>query len=99
MSEYEKTGKVIVSALKADVHPQTASEYIEAATPPEQLQKPNTWHTRADPLEKIWPEVAAMLRDAAELEAKVLFEHFLARPESGLDECHLRTFFRRVRHW
>jgi hypothetical protein len=99
MSEYEKTGKVIVSALKADVHPQTARKYIAAATPPEQLQKPHTWRTRPDPLEKIWPEVAAMLRDAPELEARALFEHFLARPESGLEECHLRTFFRRVRHW
>ena len=52
-----------------------------------------------DPLEKIWPEATAMLRDAPELEAKTLFEHFLARPESGLQESHLRTFFRRVRHW
>jgi hypothetical protein len=99
MSEYEKTGKIIVSALKADVHPQTARKYIEAATPPEQLQKPHTWRTRPDPLEKIWPEVGAMLRDAPELEARTLFEHFLARPDSGLEESHLRTFFRRVRHW
>jgi len=99
MSEYEKTGKVIVSALKADVHPQTARKYIAASTPPEQLQKPHTWRTRPDPLEKIWPEVAAMLRNAPELEARALFEHFLARPDSGLEECHLRTFFRRVRHW
>jgi hypothetical protein len=70
MSEYEKTGKIIVSALKADVHLQTARKYIETATLPEQLQKPHTWRTRPDPLEKIWPEVGAMLRDAPELEAR-----------------------------
>jgi len=99
MSEYEKTGKIMVSALKADVHPQTARKYIQAAQPPAQLQKPHTWRTRPDPLERIWPEVAAMLREAPELEAKTLFEHFLARPESGLEESHLRTFYRRVRHW
>lgn len=99
MSEYEKTGKIVVSALKADVHPQTARKYIKAAQPPAQLQKGHTWRTRPDPLEQIWPEVAAMLRDAPELEAKTLFEHFLARPDSGLEETHLRTFFRRVRHW
>jgi hypothetical protein len=99
MSEYEKTGKVIVSALKADVHPQTARKYIDAAKAPEQLQKAHTWRTRSDPLETVWPEVAGMLRDAPELEAKTLFEHFLARPGSGLEESHLRTFFRRVRHW
>ena len=99
MSDYEKTGNITVSALKADVHPQTARKYIRAATPPDQLQKPHTWRTRTDPLEKIWPEVATMLAGAPELEAKMLFEHFLARPDSGLEERHLRTFFRRVRHW
>lgn len=40
-----------------------------------------------------------MLREAPELEAKTLFEHFLARCDSGLKESHQRTFFRRVRHW
>jgi len=99
MSEYQRTGKIIVSAMKADVHPQTARKYIQAAEPPAQLQKPHQWRTRLDPLEKIWPEVAAMLRDAPELEAKTLFEYFLARPGSGLEPSHLRTFFRRVRHW
>jgi hypothetical protein len=99
MSEYQKTGKVIVSALKADLHPQTARKYIAAATPPEELQKPHTWRTRPDPLEQVWPEVAAMLQDAPELEAKALFEHFLGRPNSHLEEANLRTFFRRVRHW
>jgi len=99
MSEYEKTNNVVVSAMKADVHPQTAHKYIEAAQPPEALQAPHTWRTRADPLSGIWDEVAGMLRDAPELEARTLFEHFLERPESGLEESHLRTFFRRVRHW
>jgi|KBSSwiStaDraftv2_1062776.scaffolds.fasta_scaffold46722_3 hypothetical protein len=99
MSDYEKTGNITVAALKADVHPQTARKYIQAATPPDQLQKPHTWRTRTDPLEKIWAEVEGMLAEAPELEAKMLFEHFLARPDSRLEECHLRTFFRRVRRW
>jgi hypothetical protein len=99
MSEYEKTGKIVVSAMKADVHPQTVSKYIEAGKPPAEQQAPHTWRTRADPLEKIWEEAMAMLRDAPELEAKTLFEHFLALPDNGLEESHLRTFQRRVRHW
>ncbi len=40
-----------------------------------------------------------MLGDAPELEANTLFDHFLARPDSGLEEVHLRTFQQRVRHW
>lgn len=99
MSEYEKTGMIMVSAMKADVHPQTARKYIEAGKAPGQLQKPHTWRTRPDPLGKVWPEVVAMLEDAPELEAKTLFEHFLARADNELEESHLRTFFRRVRQW
>ena len=99
MSEYEQTGKVVVSAMKADVHPQTARKYSKASQAPEQLQRPHTWRTRPDPLAKIWAEVVKMLREAPELEAKTLFEHFLQRPDSGLEETHLRTFFRRVRQW
>ena len=99
MSAYEKTGKISVSAMKADLDHQTARKYIQAGKCPAELQAKHTWRTRPDPLEKIWPEVVRMLHDAPELEAKTLFEHFLARADSGLEESHLRTFFRRVRHW
>ncbi len=99
MSEYEKTGKTGVSALKADVDRQTARKYIAAGKGPAELQAKHTWRTRPDPLEKVWEQAVAMLRDAPELEAKTLFEHFLAQANSGLEARHLRTFFRRVRHW
>jgi hypothetical protein len=99
MSEYDKTGKISVSGMKADMDRHTARKYIEAGKCPAELQVQHTWRTRPDPLAKVWPEVIRMLQDAPELEAKTLFEHFLARPDSGLEESHLRTFFRRVRHW
>jgi hypothetical protein len=99
MSEYKETGKITQSALKADVHPQTARKYIRAGQSPAQLQVPHTWRTRPDPLARVWEEVAAMLRDTPELEAQTLFEYFLARPDSGLEAHHLRTFQRRVRQW
>ncbi|MEK7677850.1 MAG: IS630 family transposase [Verrucomicrobiota bacterium] len=96
-SGYEKTGEIVVSAMKADIHPQTARKYIKAAQPP--TQAPRTWRTRPDPLAKIWEEVVEMLRETPELEAKTLFEHLLARPDSGLAESNIRTFYRRVRDW
>lgn len=99
MSEYEKTGKLVVSAMKADVDRETARKYLKAGQPPAQLQAKHTWRTRADPLDKVWDAAASMLQDAPELEAKTVFEYFLARPDSGLDESHLRSFYRRVRHW
>ena len=99
MSEYKKTENITDSAMKADVDRHTARKYIKAGQCPAELQAQHTWRTRPDPLDKIWAEVTAMLRDAPELEAKTLFEHFLDRPESGLEERHLRTFHRRVRQW
>jgi len=99
MSEYEKTGKITVSAMKADMDRHTARKYIEAGQCPAQLQVKHTWRTRPDPLARIWDEVTRMLREAPELESKTLFEHFLARPGSGLEPGHMRTFYRRVRHW
>jgi hypothetical protein len=99
MSEYKKTDNVSDSAMKADVDRHTARKYIEAGKGPAELQAQHPWRTRPDPLDKIWEEVAGMLREAPELEAKALFEHFLERPNSGLEEVHLRTFYRRVRHW
>lgn len=99
MSEYKKTNQIIVSAQKADIDRHTARKYIEAGQGPEAMRVPHRWRTRPDPLDSIWAEVAAMLRAAPELEAKTLFEHFLERPASGLTARHLRTFYRRVRHW
>jgi hypothetical protein len=52
-----------------------------------------------DPLASAWPKAAQMLADAPELEAKGLFEFFLAQPDSGLRPEHLRTFQRRVSSW
>jgi hypothetical protein len=99
MSEYKQTGKVSESAMKADIDRHTARKYIQAGKGPAQLQAKHSWRTRPDPLAKIWDEAVRMLQAAPELESKTLFEHFLARPDSGLDPGHLRTFFRRVRQW
>lgn len=99
MSEYQKSGDISQSAMKADVHRQTASKYIHANKEPQELQQKHDWRTRPDPLEKVWPTAVAMLSQAPELEAKALFEHLASEPQSGLEERHLRTFQRRVRHW
>jgi hypothetical protein len=101
MSEYEKTGKIVVSAMKADVHPQTARKYVEAAHPPAELQAKHTWRTRSDPVAGIWERAEEMLRTAPELEAKELFEYLCGRqgPEAGVEAAALRTFQRRVLAW
>lgn len=101
MSEYKKTGKIVVSAMKADVHPQTARKYLEAVQPPVELQAKHTWRTRPDPVAGIWERAEQMLITAPELEAKELFDYLcgMSEPESRVESTALRSFQRRVLAW
>jgi transposase InsO family protein len=101
MREYEKTGKIVVSAMKADVHAQTARKYVEAVQPPAELQAQHLWRTRPDPVAGVWERAEQMLSQAPELEAKALFEYLCGMygPEGGVGGRALRTFQRRVLAW
>ena len=70
MNEYTKSGKVVVSAMKADVHPQTAAKYLEAAKPPAELQAKHVWRTWPDPVAGIWPQAQAMLERVASVRVR-----------------------------
>ncbi len=99
MKEYQSTGNVTLSAMKADISRPTARKYLEAQQAPERLQVRHTWRTRADPLAGVWPQVEAMLGQAPELEAKTLLEHFAGREPWNISARHLRTLQRRVAQW
>lgn len=99
MNEYQATGNVTESAMKADVSRPTARKYLEAGQPPAELQAKRTWRTRPDPLAQIWPKAKAMLLEAPGLEAKVLFEHLWSHAPWEVGQKHLRTFQRRVKQW
>ena len=99
MSEYQQTGNVTVSAMKADVSRPTARKYLDAVQPPNELQAKHTWRTREDSLVEIWPQAMVMLEEAPDLEAKALFEYLWERSPWAAQEKHLRTFQRRVKLW
>jgi hypothetical protein len=99
MSEYQETGKLTRSAMKAGISRQVARKYLEASKTPEELQAKHTWRTREDPLAGIWPQARVMLEEAPDLEAKGLFEYLLERSPEAVQEKHLRTFQRRVKLW
>jgi hypothetical protein len=99
MSEYQETGSLTDSAMKADMSRPTARKYFKAAQPPDELQAKHTWRTRNDPLVEIWPPALVMLEEAPDLEAKALFEYLLERSPGTVQEQHLRTFQRRVKLW
>lgn len=99
MSEYQKTGSIGVSAMKAGMHRETARKYLRRSKPPEELQAKHTWRTRPDPLAEIWPKAEAQLKEAPELEAKALLVHLTGDRPEGVAGLPLRTFQRRVQQW
>ena len=99
MSEYQQSGEIGVSAMKADLHPQTARKYVGAGKPPDELQVKHTWRTREDPLAFIWPRAEPILVAAPELEAKELFGYLRSMYPEEVGEEQLRTFQRRIQQW
>lgn len=99
LSQYAKGRNMSQSALAAGIDRKTARKYIRSNQSPDELHRPSRRSHRPDPLIAIWPQARQMLGDSAGLEAKALFEYFLAKPESGLEARHLRTFQRRVSRW
>ena len=85
--------------MKADMSRPTARKYLGAGQVPAELQAKRSWRTRLDPLAQIWPKAEAMLVEAPELEAKVLFEHLWSHAPWEVGQKHLRTFQRRVKQW
>ncbi|MCZ7640705.1 MAG: hypothetical protein M5U12_34400 [Verrucomicrobia bacterium] len=55
MSEYQATGNVTNSAMKAGMSRRIARKYLQAGQAPPELQAKHTWRTREDPLVEIWP--------------------------------------------
>lgn len=99
MSHYQKTKNLSASALHADMDPKTARKYIAAGKMPSELRSPHTWRTREDPFEEDWPQCAAMLAEAPELQAKTVFEWLCEQSPGKYQEGQLRTFQRKVRMW
>lgn len=97
MKEYQKTGNKTMAALRAGMHRETAGKYVLRGQGP-QREKGRS-RRRADPLERLWPRAEVYLRDAPEIEAKLLFEHLQEQDPDAQAQLALRTFQRRVRQW
>lgn len=99
MEELSKGRTIEQASAKASMHRNTGGKYRRLGKVPSDLRKPRTWRTRPDPFEADWPEIAARLADAPELEARALFEDVMARQPQRYEPGQLRTFQRRVRRW
>lgn len=100
MEEMKKHGNLGLAAARAGMDRGTAAKYRNAKKLPSEMKTPRTWRTRDDPFEEVWTEMASMLEDAPELEAKTLFEWLVANAAAGTYEPgQVRTLQRRVRQW
>jgi transposase len=91
------------AAMKAGMDRKTARRYHKSGQGPASVRPARHWQTHADAFADIWPQVVRWLEATPEIEAKALFEYFLAqRPEplpSDALPWTLRTFQRRVMRW
>jgi hypothetical protein len=99
MEEYERTGNVSKSALRADLDRKTARKYLRSGKLPSEIPVERTWRTREDPFGADWESCRLMFEDCPELEAKTVFEWLCRERPGNYQEGQLRTFQRRVRQW
>ncbi len=88
------------AAAKANVqNRKTVSKYEQLGQLPSELKQPRTYRTRVDPFAEDWSELEAMLQEAPELEAQVLFAWLCERHPGKYAEGQLRTLQRHVSAW
>ena len=85
--------------MRAGMTRKTAAKYLPMGDPFAPRRQPREWRTRPDPFAEVWAEVAAMLQNAPELEARTLFEHLQGKYPGRFADGQLRTFQRRVQEW
>ncbi len=91
--------EIETAALRAGMHRNTATKYLQTSELPSERRRSRWWRTREDPLAAIWPAALEILREAPAVEAKALLEHVTAAGPETYGAGLLRTFQRRVKEW
>lgn len=88
------------AAAKANLrNRRTVRKYEQLGQLPSELKQLRTYRTRANPFAADWPELEAMLQEAPELEAQMLFMWLCERHPGQYAEGQLRTLQRHVSAW
>lgn len=99
MTLLKEGNPLIQAAVRAGMSEPTARKYSRAGLMPSAVKMPHTWRTRPDPYEGVWPEVEALLRQDAGLEAKTIWMELNERYPGRYSPGQLRTLQRRVHAW
>jgi hypothetical protein len=99
MKEYEKRGRIGLSAAKAGVDHKTGTKYIGGAPGPREPRPQRGWRTHEDAFGGVWPETERRLDREPGLSAKTLWEELLREHGEKFRAGQRRSFERRVRSW
>jgi transposase len=89
----------VTAAAKAGMSERSARKYARPGCAPSQVKVPHTWRTRPDPFEGVWPEIDALLRQDAGLQAKTIWTELNERYPGRFSVGQLRTLQRRLLAW
>lgn len=100
MKERQKGRTQTQAAAKANLRSRkTLRKHVRLGQLPSELKALRAYRTRPDPFEADGPELEALLEQAPELDARVLFDWLGERRPGHYDEGQLRTLQRRVSVW
>ena len=86
------------AARRCGMDEKTARRYRKSGTVPTP-RGPRSWRTRPDVFADVWPQVQARLESDSKLQAVTLFRELMREHPERFQECHRRTFERRINHW
>jgi len=99
MSLLEQGIVQVTAAAKAGMSERTARKYVRSGATPSAGKAPHTWRTRVDPFAEVWPEIEALLRQDAGLQAKTVWAELNERHAGRFSTGQLRTLQRRFLAW
>ena len=87
------------AAAKAGMSERTARKFLRSGATPSESKTPHTWRTRVDPFAEVWPEIEALLKQDAGLQAKTVWAELNQRHAGRFSAGQLRTLQRRFLAW
>ena len=89
----------VTAAAKAGMSERTARKYLRSGGTPSESKVAHRWRTRPDPYAEVWPEIEALLKQDAGLQAKTVWAELNARHAGRFSAGQLRTLQRRFLAW
>jgi hypothetical protein len=81
----------LTAAAKAGMSERTVRKYVRSGATPSAAKTPHTWRTPEDPFAAVWPEIEALLKQDAGLQAKTVWEELNRRHAGRYGAGQLRT--------